>query len=134
MTRLLYGVLIALTTAFIVSSIVQVARELFSQEHPKVTGACAVLVEELFSSVESSLGSSVSSASSVSSVSSSGAVDAGDGRAEKAWSGYPESARACDADPSGKDALAAVERYRRSALRHGRDLARVRRAAMSFIR
>lgn len=114
-TRLLYGALIAVTAAFILASIAQVARDLYSDDHPKVTGACAAAVERL---VE--------------------AVDAGDAaEAGKVWSGYPGNAAACDADPVGADALAAVERYRRSALRpagEARDLGRVRRAAMSFIR
>jgi hypothetical protein len=113
-TRLLYGALIAVTAAFIVTSIVQVARDLYADDHPKAAGACAAAVEALVT-----------------------AVDADAAERERVWSGYPGSAAACEADPVGKDALAAAERYRRSALRPAgpdRDLGRVRRAAMSFIR
>ncbi len=109
-TRVLYGVFIAITAAFVVSTIVQVSTAVFGA-HERVGEACA----QGLSGLEK-------------------AVDTGGDSKKKAWEHYSDVEKTCEADPNGKSALAALARYERAAERQRGDLGPVRRAVESFIK
>lgn len=60
------------------------------------------------------------------------------GKKNSAWAEYAKIAMACESDPNGADALAAVQRFDRAAqhdaVRQAASLGRVRREVESFIR
>ncbi|WP_146653788.1 hypothetical protein [Labilithrix luteola] len=140
--RLVYGVFIALTAAFVVSSIVQVASELFftDEARPKAAGAagpavnpaCAERIGDMIHAIDvARLEASHKSDRDTALHAYSVAKDA-------AWARYGELTRACESDPNGVDALAALDRFERAAerdaIRQAVELGRVRRSVDSFIR
>lgn len=138
-TRALYAAFIALAAAFIVTSVVDVAKVLFGREatgaaRPHVSAACADAVAALASAVDRAAAAAAA------------APEPRD--AERAYSDAkkpewdPERRDAlsgpCRGDPNGPAALAAVARFDRAAeawiRRRATELSPVRREVDSFIR
>lgn len=139
-SRVVYGVYIAITAAFVIASIVQVASDLFSNDEARpvaasgtgVNAACADRIEEMVHAIDvARLEASHKSDRET-------ALHAYTVAKEAAWARYGELARACESDPHGADALAALDRFdraaERDAIRQAVELGRVRRSVDSFIR
>jgi hypothetical protein len=139
-TRAVYAVFVALAAAFIVSSTVQIAQEVFAEPGPSgdapgaVAPACAAGLRTLASAVDRGLAAA------------GAASDAADAerryRAARSPEWDParqqELVRPCEGDAHGVAAIAAMARLDRAAegavQRRSDELGPVRRAALSFIR
>ena len=139
LTRVVYGAYVVLVTAFVVSSISQVASALFgapktaaaAEASPKVGPACAKLLEEHVEAIDRAR------------LAASGEPDDDAARARyaKERAAPPdrdtELERVCSADPHGKGALASLARFDRAAQSHAfrtaSELSPVRLGSQSFI-
>lgn len=139
-SRVVYGVFIAITAAFVISSIVQVASDLFFSDEARpvaaggtgVNPACADRIEEMVHAID------VARLEASHKSDHEAALHAYTVAKEAAWARYGELTRACESDPHGADALAALDRFdraaERDAIRQAVELGRVRRSVDSFIR
>jgi hypothetical protein len=128
-TRLVYGVFVLVVAAFTISNVVQVATVVFASPEaaPKVGPACAVFIEENALAIESALRAALSETDR----------DAAKARYSSERGHSSGTTKACEADPNGPAALAALARLDRAAesqaVRTATDLHSVRVAAQSFI-
>lgn len=136
LTRAVYGAFIALTAAFVVSSVAQVARTLFGGAAggapPPIGTDCAQGVRGLALAVEQARAAAASAPNLIE------AERRYEATKRPAWERHEAVARACQADPAGPDALSAVVRLDRATQgalrREASQLAPVRREVDSFIR
>lgn len=134
---MVYGVFVLVTAVFVGSTTYQVAVELFGNrsaiaDAPRVGGACAAGLRALATAIDPVLSTTQRAADR------DEAKRLYDAAKQPVWQHYPDVARACEAEPNGPDALAALLRFDRAAegvaFRTAVDLARVRREVDSFIR
>jgi hypothetical protein len=137
-TRVVYGAFVALAAAFIVSSVWQIAAQLFGfgaasrPEAPRASAACATGLRELAAAVDR--GSAAAQGA--------GSADEAEQRYKdavaKTWSEKDQLLRPCQDDPAGPEAMAALARLDRAAegaaRRQAGELGPVRREVESFIR
>ena len=132
MTRVVYGLFVAVVGAFVVSNVWQVARTLFgggTDNYPKVAAACGAAIEQEIAAIERARAAAVH------------ATDADDAKARYATARKGDTidvAGICSGDPSGIDAVAAVQRLDRAAESHAArdasEIGPVRQGARSFIK
>lgn len=132
MTRVVYGLFVALVAVFIASNVWQVARTLFfggTETYPKVAAACGAAIDHEIEAIERARAAAVH------------ATDADDAKARYATARKSDAidvAGICSGDPSGIDAVAAIQRLDRAAESHAAraasEIGPVRQSARSFIR
>lgn len=135
MTRLVYGVFVAVTTVFVGSLIVEVASQVFS-DAPRVEALspeCARGVHELYAGVNQAIPVGLAAEDVDEAVTRYRTA-----RDEAAWKKKDAVTATCAAEPRGAEALAAVARLDRQAetvvRRQTVELRTVRREVDSFIR
>jgi hypothetical protein len=138
--RIVYGAFIVFTTAFVASITVQVPSALYAETDspalphapPRVGHACAQGLRELTQASEAAWLEASQHHDHEQ------AVRVFEETKRAAWSRHAEIAKACEGDPNGVDALAAVHRFDRAvenaATRHVLFVGRVRQKVESFIK